>query len=109
MNLIVAVIEDVELIPALMTNLKKNGIGGATVIDSYGMGRILSRASKEISDKEIISYVLSERRPTNRTIFIVVDDEKLEKTIGIFQGVVGDFTAPKTGILFTVKLDKVFK
>jgi hypothetical protein len=108
MNLLVAVIENVDTIPQIMAELQKNGICGATVIDSYGMGRILSRSNRDFPDKEIISYVLSEKRPTNRTIFLVVDDDKLDITCNIFRGIVGDFSSPKTGIMFTVKLDKVF-
>ncbi len=109
MYLIVSVIENTNLIPKLMSELQENGICGATVIDSYGMGRILSRSSKEISKKDIISYVLSENRPTNRTVFVVVEGEILEKALGIFSEVVGDFSSPRTGILFSLKLDQVFK
>jgi len=109
MNLVVAVIEDVEKVPDIMSQLNAHGICGATVLDSYGMGRILSRSHKEISDKAIISYYLSERRPTNRTIFVVVDDDKLDETIAIFQDIVGDFKEPKTGIMFTLKLESAFK
>ena len=109
MNLVVSVIENTSIIPKLMSELQDNGIGGATVIDSYGMGRILSRSHKDISSKEIISYVLSENRPTNRTVFLVVEQDLLDKTLEIFNKIVGDFSSPNTGILFSLKLDQVIK
>ncbi len=109
MYLVISVIENTAIIPKLMSELQDNGICGATVIDSYGMGRILSRSHKDISKKDIISYVLAENRPTNRTVFVVVEKEIVQKAIDIFKEVVGDFSSPRTGILFTLKLDQVFK
>ncbi|MFP4459176.1 MAG: P-II family nitrogen regulator [Candidatus Zixiibacteriota bacterium] len=108
MHLVVAVLEDVTVIPKIMSDLVDNDINGATVLDTYGMGRILSRSHKEIPQKEMISYILSENRPTNRTIFVIVDETKMQKTVDIFQNRVGNFKSPRTGILFTIEIDKFF-
>ena len=108
MNLVLSVIEDPNIVADVMIELRNSGVNGATVIDSYGMGRILSKAQRDESSKEVVNYVLSQNRPTNRTIFVVVSDEKLESTLDIFRKNVGDFSTPRTGILFTIKLDKVF-
>lgn len=108
MNLVVAVIEDVTVIPKIMSDFLDKGIKGATVLDSYGMGRILSRSHRKVPQKEVISYILSENRPTNRTVFIIVEDDALQTALDIFQEQVGDFSQPKTGILFSVKIDQFF-
>jgi len=107
MNLVVSVMENVAKIPALMDDLAAKNINGATVFDSYGMGRILSRAHKNKNNSEELSKILSERRPTNRTIFVVVPDEKLDDTMDVFRRYIVGENNEKLGILFSTKLDKV--
>ena len=45
--------------------------------------------------------------PQNRTIFSVVEDEKVEPALALLQEVCGDLAAPATGIAFTLPLGRV--
>jgi nitrogen regulatory protein PII len=80
------------------------GITGATVVESKGMGRLLSR---EVPIFAGLQSLNSRSRAANRTLFCVADDEKVEAAIGLIQEVCGNLTSPGVGIVFTVPVGRV--
>jgi nitrogen regulatory protein PII len=103
-RLLIAVINDPEKIDEILSGYLELGITGATILNSEGMGRVLSH---DIPIFAGLQTLISRSRPQNRTIFSVIDDEKLEPALELLQEVCGDFTAPATGIAFTLPLDRV--
>jgi nitrogen regulatory protein P-II 1 len=104
MQLLVAVINHAEKVDDVLAGFVELGITGATVVGSEGMGHVLSH------DVPIFAGVrtLSQRsRPTNQTVFSVIDDALVEAAIALIQDVCGDLDSPGAGIVFTIPVARV--
>ena len=104
MQLLVAVINHEECLDDILAGFVEIGITGATVIESKGMGRVLSH------DVPIFAGVrsLDERsRAHNRTIFCVAEEPKLTAAINVIQEICGSLDRPGRGIVFTVPIARV--
>jgi hypothetical protein len=104
MHLLIAVVNDPEKIDEILSGYLELGITGATIVNSEGMGRVLSH---DIPIFAGLQTLISRSRPQNRTIFSVIEEEKIDPALELLQEVCGDLTAPATGIAFTLSLDRV--
>jgi len=104
MHLLIAVVNDPEKLDEILSGYLELGITGATIINSEGMGLVLSHYIPIFAVRQTL---ISRSRPQNRTIFSVIEDEKVEPAIALLQEVCGDLAAPATGIAFTLPLDRV--
>ena len=104
MQLLIAVVNDPEKVDEILSGYLELGITGATIINSEGMGRVLSH---DIPIFAGLQTLISRSRPQNRTIFSVIGDDKVQPAIALLQEVCGDLAAPATGIAFTLPLDRV--
>ena len=105
MELLIAVINDVDRMDEVLAGFLEIGITGATVIDSEGMGRVLSH---DIPIFAGLQTLISRSRPQNQTLFSVIDaPEKVDQTIALLQDVCGRFDDPATGIAITVPVHRV--
>jgi len=80
------------------------GIRGATVIDSVGMGRILT---VDVPIFAGLRDLLPGSRPYNKTIFTITEDTKVPRLIEAVEQVIGSLDKPGTGIAFSIKVDTV--
>lgn len=105
MELLVCVINKPELLDDVLAGFLEVGIPGCTVIDSKGMGKIVSQDIPIFSGfKGLFPGV----RESNFTIFsLIKEKETLENAIRVVQAVYGDFEQPSSGILFTVPVSRV--
>ncbi len=103
-RLLVAVINDPEKLDEILSGFLELGITGATIINSEGMGRLLSH---DIPIFAGLQTLISGSRPQNRTILSVVPEEKVTEAIDLLQEVSGNLEAPATGIVFTIPVDRV--
>ncbi len=105
MQLLVAVINQEEKLDEILSGFLELGITGATVIQSEGMGRVLSH---DIPIFAGLQTLLSRSRPQNQTIFSVIrEDGKVDGAIALLQEICGDLNSPATGIVFTIPLNRV--
>jgi nitrogen regulatory protein P-II 1 len=109
-KLVLFVLNDAEKTLDLLSAWKENGVGGATVLISTGMGRLhLSSILRD--DLPLIpslSDFYTQDEKLSRTIFTVVDDDSLvEKIIQATEQVVGSLEKPGNGILMVLPLDSV--
>lgn len=104
MQLLIAVINHEEKVDDVLAGFIELGITGATVLRSEGMGHVLSH------DVPIFAGVRSltaRSRPTNQTLFSVIDDAKVDAAIALIQEVCGSLETPGAGIVFTLPLSRV--
>ena len=105
MELLVCVINDPSRVDEILEGFLEIGITGATIVDSYGMGRTL------IQDVPLFAgfrNLLSGPSKYNKTIFSVIDSkEKLTEGVAIIENILGDLSSPATGIVFTIPIDFV--
>ncbi len=104
MQLLIAVINEPDLLDDVLAGFVEVGITGATILSTEGMGRLLSH---DIPIFAGLQTLITRSRPKNRTILTVVEDEKVDVAIAIIEDVCGKLTEPATGIAFTVKLERV--
>lgn len=107
MQLLVMVLNKVELLEELMAQLAAGGIGGATILNSTGMGRTLLNSDEEIPIFGMLRKVLSPEREESKTIFTVLKNEQLPTAKKIIETVTGGLNKPNTGIMFTIPVNFV--
>ena len=102
MELLVCVLNREEKLEDLLGKFAEIGITGATVIESRGMGRLLS---KDVPAFGALKDISSHTRDKNVTIFSVVQDsDHLKKAKKAIEDICGDLKTASTGIAFTVPL-----
>lgn len=104
MQVLVAVINHEECVDSVLAGFVELGITGATVVDSKGMGRVLSR---EVPIFAGVRTLMERSRPANRTLFCVVDDDKVEDAIAMIQEACGSMAEPGVGIIFALPVARV--
>jgi nitrogen regulatory protein PII len=102
--MLVAVINREECIESVLAGFVELGITGATVMDSRGMGRVLSR---DVPIFAGVRTLMERSRPANRTVFCVVDDAKIDDAIAMIQEACGSMADPGAGIIFTLPVSRV--
>lgn len=98
MQILVLVLSRYEKLDALLVELKDAGITGATVINSTGMAQVINRESDHLLGS--LRTYLTPQREDNRTVFIVLNQEKVETAKSVIHKVIGSLSEPGTGILF---------
>jgi nitrogen regulatory protein PII len=104
MKLFVMVLNKEEYLDEILEAFLELDVHGATVIDSVGMGHLLSY---EIPIFAALRDVLPGNRPYNKTIFSVVEEEKIPKMIEAIEQIMGSLDQPGTGIVFTLAVENV--
>ena len=103
-RLLVAVINDPEKLDEILSGFLEIGVRGATVINSEGMGRVLSH---DIPIFAGLQTLISGSRPQNRMIFSVVAEDLIDPALELLQDVCGNLASPATGIAFVLPVDRV--
>ena len=105
MQLLIAVINQEDRLDDILSGFLELGITGATIINSEGMGHVLSH---DIPIFAGLQTLISRSRPQNITLFSVIDsEEKAEGAIALLQDICGDLNHPATGIAFTIPVNRV--
>lgn len=112
MKLFVLILNNVEKLDDLMVAYAREDLCGATILDSTGMARTLYAADRheeeEITFFGSIRHYLTDHVGSNsKTILTVIHEDQHETIVRTTQEVIGDFSQPDVGIMFTVPLDFV--
>lgn len=104
MQALFLVLNKTDQLNQVLKTLYNCGVRGATIMNSTGMGRQLSRHVPIFAS---LGYLVDEDRPYNYTIFAVMRDEKVPTVIDALNSILGDLSQPGTGIIFTVPVGTV--
>lgn len=104
MKLLIIVLNKVECLDRMLTKFGKQNIPGATILDSKGMAQELE-AHDELRFLGSLRMLMNPAHKENKTIFMVISDEKVAAVSAIVNEVTGGLNKPDTGILFTVPID----
>jgi len=103
MELVFIVLNKTDRLNELLTEMMENDLSGATVIDSSGMGHLISNQFPMFS---MFAELEEESDSNSKTILKVVDTiEERNKTVEIVEHVCGDLKGPDTAIVFTVPVN----
>jgi hypothetical protein len=96
--------------PALLNDVLEAwtdvGVRGITILESTGVHRVRSRASRQDAPFMLgFSRLLRTDQVGHYTLFAVVPNmEIVERLVEATEGIVGDLTQPNTGVLFAIPL-----
>ena len=105
MRLLVAVVHDPEKLDEILSGFVELGITGATLVNSEGMGSVLSH---DVPIFAGLQTLISGSRAQNRLLLSVIPLDKVKPAVDLLQEVSGGLDAPATGIAFTLPVDEVF-
>lgn len=103
-KLIVIILNKIELLEDLLSALLEIGISGATVIDSNGMGKIITTTIPIFAG---LRDAFPGTSPINKTILIVLEENQIEDVEIVLNEVCGSFNEPGAGIYFCLPIDFV--
>jgi nitrogen regulatory protein P-II 1 len=105
MTLLIFICNTPDKLEEILEGFVEIGVTGATIIDSMGMGRLLS------SEVPIFAGFRSMFRgasAVNKTILSVIDDPgKIDEAYAIIEDAVGKLSEPGAGIAFTIPIENV--
>jgi nitrogen regulatory protein PII len=105
MTLLVFICNKPECLDEILEGFLEVGITGATIIDSVGMGRILS---SEVPIFAGFRSMFMGASTVNKTIMSVVNEaSKVEEAFQIIEEAVGSLDDPGNGIAFTIPVESV--
>ena len=104
MKLLVLILNKVEKLEEVLEGFLEVGVTGATIIDSIGMGHVIS---EEVPIFAGLRFMFAGAKPHNKMIFSVITDDKEDPVITVLKKILGDLGQPGTGIVFTIPLDRV--
>ncbi|MGB3862365.1 MAG: P-II family nitrogen regulator [Candidatus Aminicenantaceae bacterium] len=104
MKLLILILNKVEKLEEVLEGFIEIGISGATVIDSVGMGHIIS---EEVPIFAGLRFMFTGAKPHNKTILSVIKRENEEPVVRLLEKILGDLNKPGTGILFMIPVDRV--
>lgn len=103
MELVVIVLNDTDLLDEILSLFIRYEIKGGTVLDSSGMGHLISKQFPMFS---MFAELGKERESNSKTIFTVVKDEAERKEVlSITESVCGDLEKPNNAIFFSVPVN----
>lgn len=104
LKLLFIILNQEEFLDELLESFIEIEVRGATIIDSVGMGQIISH---DIPIFGGIRSLINGSRPYNKTLFTVVPAEKVPEVVRVFEQVCGPLDKPGVGLIFTVPVDFV--
>lgn len=104
MKLAILILNQEEHLEALLEGYVEIGITGATIIDSIGMGHILST---DVPIFAGLKFMFAGSRPYNKTILSIIEEEKIEPLKELIENIVGNLKEKGWGILFFIDVSEV--
>lgn len=105
MKLVVIFLNRVEFLEDLLAAFLEIGISGATVLNSVGMGRVIS---KNIPIFAGLADAFPGSSPSNRTILAVVRERQVERMARMVEEVCGSLEEQGNGLMVSLDLDQVY-
>lgn len=105
MQLLVLILNREEKLEEILTYFLEEGVTGATLLESEGMGRILGQ---EIPIFAGFRDLFAPSKPHNRTLFSVVPDDLVDRLGEGVGKILGGWQEPGAGFLFTVPVARVW-
>jgi len=103
-ELFVCVLNKPEAVEDVIAAFLEIGITGCTIIDSKGMGKVISQ---EIPIFSGFKSMFTGARESNVTIFSVMSSNMVDSAIKIIEETYVSFAEPDSGIVFTLPVNRV--
>lgn len=104
MQLLIIVLNKIECLDRILKRFGDEKIPGATILDSKGMAMELGQID-ELRFLGSLRMMLNPAHSESKTIFMVIDKDKISTVSKIVNEVTGGLNNPDTGIMFSVNVD----
>ncbi|SEU31917.1 hypothetical protein SAMN05443270_5182 [Lacrimispora sphenoides] len=110
MYVLFIVLNTVDSLDDILSGFVREGISGATILDSQGMGSaIVNNENRSAPLFSALHMLLSDSHPYSKTIFTVLENESLvDKAVAVVQEAVDGISGIGGGFMFTVPIGKVY-
>lgn len=105
-QLLVLILNKEEYLEDILSLFIELDISGATIIESVGMGRIITH---DIPIFAGFRDLMVGNRPYNKTIISVIDKDVIPKVVSGIKEVCAEIDEPGGGLLFTLPVSNLFK
>ncbi len=105
LKLVVFILNRVEYLEDLLAAFLEIGISGATVLNSVGMGQIVSHNIPIFSG---LADAFPGSSPSNRTILAIVDERQVKRMACMIEDVCGSLDDPGNGVMVSLSLEEAF-
>jgi len=102
MQVLFLVLNKTECLEGILEALMRNGIGGATVLESEGMMRAMHPNLEDLPMFGTLRQLINPARSMSKTIIMVVEDKQVDLIRKLIKQETGGLNHPDTGILFAV-------
>lgn len=102
MQVLFLVLHKIEKLDDLLVALQNNGISGGTIIESKGMLNTLKNNDNFII--ESLRIFLEDPREASKTLFFILEKEKVSVARKVIDETLGGINNPNTGIMFGIDL-----
>jgi nitrogen regulatory protein PII len=105
MTLLVCICNQPDKLDEILEGFVEVGVTGATVLDTVGMGQILST---EVPIFAGFQSLFRGASTGNKTVFSVIDEpSKVREALDIIDEIFGGLDKPGSGIVFTIPIENV--
>jgi len=105
MELLIIIVKQTQFLDDILTGFVDIGIQGATVIDSRGMGQILTANVPIFAG---LKDLMPGGNIGNYMIMSIVESAQVEKAIDLVKETCGDLNTEGVGIAFTLPIKNIF-
>ena len=107
--LVVFILDDPTWCSGILDAWESVGVGGITILESSGLGRIRKAALREdLPLMSTFSEILKHQETSHRTLFSVVEgQEMVDRVVQVTQEAVGELEEEDNGFLFVLPVSQV--
>jgi len=105
MKLVITFLNHPEDLDDVLAGFLEIGVTGATVLDSVGMGQILSH---DVPIFAGLSRIFPGTSPVNKTVLVVAEDDLVRDIQDVLEDVCGPFDAAGVGLTVVLPVDAVY-
>ncbi len=108
--MVILIVDDPDDCPGILEAWEAVGVGGVTILDSSGLGRVRRAGMLDnIPLMPSLSDLFASRETQHRTLLSVVDDqETVNKMVAAAKGIIGNLDEHHTGFLIVVPVLEVY-
>ena len=103
-ELFICVLNRPEAVDDVLAAFLEIGVTGCTIIDSKGMGKIISQ---DIPIFAGFKGMFTGSRESNVTIFSVMEQDMVDQAITMLEEIYMSFSEPSSGIVFSLPVSRV--
>lgn len=107
MKILMLILKQVEYSETIIQQLAESGVRGGTILEGTGMANTLLDM-EDLPVFGMLRHMLdSGEKERSKVMMFVLENSKVDEARGIIRGIIGDFNAPNTGIMFAIPITDV--